>query len=172
MSKLLNLAFIVVLLVIISTRAAFSRDWFEPHWYTLIKKARDACCVGDFAKTEDWLTKALSDARKSGHAQLHYHEFLDLDCYYPETFSNWLASIADIYEQWKSYDRAELLFKKAMAIEAKLEYKYRLAQLYKQQGRLSEAEQLCPDALYRSLDAQPHPYFFSPGDKVKISNFN
>lgn len=107
----------------------------EPEWFAFMQKSRNACAEGNFKLTEEYLQKATSS-----YGPEKYPDY-GPGPGFPIGFSGQLASLADCYAWWGKFDRAESLFKQAIALKPDGGYEAGLGKMYRQQGKNTEAEQ-------------------------------
>lgn len=119
-----------------------------PDWFTYMEKARQSCAASDFTRSDQWVEKALNDAKLSpnGIPPKYYGRAP----YSPSSLSGELATLAEYYKWWGKYDKAETYFRQAISFSTqddRITYLEALAKFYVGRGNYKEAEALYEDSL-------------------------
>lgn len=129
--------------------------FFAPDWFKEIEKARSAAERGDFTLAEDFLKNRLTKAEKDGQNPKYGTPYLG----FPTSLSGELASLAECYLHYGKFDRAESLFKQAIALApGERLYEGGLADLYAKQKKYGEAEAILKQAMTMAKDKQYRYY--------------
>jgi len=123
----------IVIALLVCSFLTESCTVIEPQWFTYMQKARQSCEQGDFVHSDEHLRRALS------HVQTGQNPAYTTGPGVPRNLSGQLATLAGCYADWQKYDRAESLYKQAFALSPEGRYEGGLADLYRKQGKISDA---------------------------------
>lgn len=108
----------------------------EPIWFKSINEARDSCFQENFAQAEALERQAASSIKPGENPGFYGGVGI------PGSYSGQLASLASVYAGHKRYEKAESLFKQAIALNPETNYQSGLAELYKYQKKFDLARRL------------------------------
>lgn len=108
----------------------------EPIWFKSMNEARDSCFHENFAQAEALERQAASNIKPGENPGFYGGVGI------PGSYSGQLASLAGVYAGHERYEKAESLFKQAIALNPETNYQSGLAELYKYQKKFDLASRL------------------------------